>query len=768
MEEPLRRMLFRRCEMPRGSVAGLDGGRATPMLTRVHRTSYVALLALSLCLGVTLASCGGKRVASSPESAGGSTSTVHVDTTPAHAKTPFTPLRALGAGVDRMPRDSVDTLYAPESLKQILSSGWGALTYRLNSELKVEAWHWNPQGTWSDPAGEGYFTGSAAPGGEPIRHSLGYPLPRRGFTRNEGTEEHGFSRMTDGDPGSLWKSNPYLTRTFTGEDDTTYPQWVVVDLGSRTPVDTLRVDWGAPYARTYRVQYWTGEDAIHSPSRGEWRDFPGGVAKNEAGGTTTAKIAPSPMPARFLRLLLADSSGTCEARAARDPRNCVGYAIRELYVGTSGAGGADFHDLAHHAPDQSQTATFCSSVDPWHRPADVQPHDGDQSGLDLFYTSGATRGLPAMIPVAVLYGTPEDAAAEIAYVEKRGYPISYIELGEEADGQYMTPEHYAALYLQWAEAIHKVDKTLKLGGPAFTGVNEDIQAWPDARGNTSWFGRFVQYLKARGRLSDLAFMSFEHYPYEPCKYSWDDLYDEPRLISHIMQAWRDDGLPPEVPMFVTEVNIAWRANGPFVDTFGALWLADYVGAFMAAGGSGTFYFHYMPMPLARDCDGTGGAFTMFKTDARHRIQQPTSQYFASRLISQEWVQPGDGVHRVFPAASDLRDAKGRVVVTSYAVSRPDGQWSLLLVNKDPDLAHPVQIVFDGPESGRALSFTGPVTVTSFGAGQYTWHPSGDDGTAEPDGPAVVSEQRGGADARYVLPRASISVVRGKVDGSPGR
>jgi len=33
-----------------------------------------------------------------------------------------------------------------------------------------------------------------------------------------------------------------------------------------------------------------------------------------------------------------------------------------------------------------------------------------------------------MIPVTMLYGTPDDAAAQIAYIEKRGYPISYIEM----------------------------------------------------------------------------------------------------------------------------------------------------------------------------------------------------------------------------------------------------------------------------------------------------------------------------------------------------
>src|SRR3989454_12016377 len=82
------------------------------------------------------------------------------------------------------------------------------------------------------------------------------------------------------------------------------------------------------------------------------------------------------------------------------------------------------------------------------------------------------------------------------------------------------PEDYAALYLQWAAAIHKVDPKLRLGGPVFEGVNEDIRLWPDARGRTSWMGRFVDYLKVRGRLSDLAFVSFGHCPFEPCDITW--------------------------------------------------------------------------------------------------------------------------------------------------------------------------------------------------------------------------------------------------------
>jgi len=687
--------------------------------------------------------------------------TIRVDVTPGHHVNRFSPARALGAGIDRMPSGLVDAAYEPAVIDKVLAAGWGHVSYRLNTELHVEAWHWNPTGSWSDPAGRGYFTGSSAPG-EPIRHSYGYPLPHRGFTRNEGTEESGYSRLTDGDLHSYWKSNPYLTRGYTGEDDSPYPQWIVIDLATAQPVNAIRIAWAAPYARAYDVQYWTGLDAMKQPTQGEWRTFPTGAIAGATGGTATVVLSPSPMRVRFVRIMMRDSSRSCDSHGAGDPRNCVGYAVRELYLGTKMTR-RPFRDLLRHSPDQKQGATYCSSVDPWHDASDVN-RSGVQSGLDLFFKSGVTRRQPAMIPVAVAYDTPENAAAEIAYLEKRGYPISYVEMGEEPDGQYMTPEHYAALYLQFATAIHSIDPGLKLGGPAFTGQNEDILVWPDGHGSGSWLGRFLAYLKARGRLADFAFLSFEHYPYPPCAGGWDDLYDEPRLISHIMQVWRDDGLPKDVPMLVTEVNVSWQTEQRFVDVWGALWLADYIGAFLTAGGAESFFFHYLPEGLSRQCGKTWGTFGMLKADDKYRSFQPTSQYFAAQLLTQAWVQPGDAIHRMYPATSDVEDAAGHRLVTAYAVSRPDGTWSVLLVNKDGQNAHTVGVVFHDEAAGRDLSFSGEVEVARFGPVDYSWHADGANGHAAPDGPPSFARQKGGAPARYLLPRASLTVLTGRVAG----
>ena len=579
----------------------------------------------------------------------------------------FVPTQTFGAGIDRMNSTAVEKLFTQPAIDKVLSAGWQTVSYRQNTELHAEAWHWNPDGAWS--AGDrGYFVGRATPA-EPILHSYGYSLPHRGVTRNDGTDSTGFSRLTDGDPATYWKSNPYLTRPFTGEDDALHPQWVTIDLAGPHPVNAIRIEWAEPFARRYFVQYWTGEDPIKQPTRGTWVTFPGGTVIAASGGTATLRLSPSPVPVHVVRIWMTESSNTCGTHGAGDRRNCLGYAIDEISIGTQSAGG-EFYDLVRHTADQDQTATICSSIDPWHEPSDRGPTTSEQVGLDLFYTSGYTRGLPAMIPVSMLYGTPEDAAAQIAYLKARGYPISWIEMGEEPDGQYMLPEDYGALYLQFATALHRVDSSLKLGGPVFEGVNNDILVWPDASGKTSWLGRFLDYLRAHGRLADLTFMSFEHYPYDPGRIQWSHLYDEPTLISHILQVWRDDGLPPEVPMFITELNIAWASGESFVDVFGALWLADYVGAFLEAGGDGLYYFHYLPSGLHGGYNQSFGTFGMFTVDANYQIQQPTSQFFASQLITQEWAQPGSGAHRVFPAASDVVDGADHTLVTAYALSRP--------------------------------------------------------------------------------------------------
>jgi F5/8 type C domain len=717
--------------------------------TRLHSFALQCALAVAL-LGTAV----GQNSVGPPVQ---SVSMIHVDAT--HVLKKFDPDRALGTSIDILSPNELDKVYTEPILKESLSAGWGPITYRQNTELSGAAWHWNPSGTWSDAVHHsGYFTGSSEPG-EFIRHSYGYPLPHRGNTHGDGRSHSKYSRITDGDPNTYWKSNPYLTHAFTGEDDALHPQWVLIDLGAVERIDTLRIDWANPYAVSYEVQYWNSEkEPLNNPVAGMWVAFPRGIVSQGRGGTETVKLSSDLMAVRYLRIWMTKSSNTSETHD-NDPRSSAGYAIREVYVGTQSSDG-QFVDLVKHVPDQNQTAMFTSSTDPWHSASDFDLQTGDQTGFDLFYTSGITNHLPAMIPIAMLYGTPEDAAAEIAYVKKRGYPISYIELGEEPDGQKMLPEDYGALYLQFARAIHQVDPNLKLGGPVFEGSSEDIQAWPDARGRVSWLGRFLDYLREHGRLSDLSFVSFEHYPFVPCEITWSDLFREPELTKNVLKAWRADGVPPNVPLMITESNVSWELTQPMTDILSALWLADSVGSFLSSGGDAYYHSPIQPEPLRPGCRGWS-TYGNFVADLNLNIKAHTAQYYASRMINLEWLKHKTGEHGLYSATSDLSDQAGHILITAYPVSRPDGDWSLLLINKDQSNSHTVRIAFDGG-TGPAESFSGSITMITFGSDQYVWHSDGPNSHPDPENPPLTSTVNAGPQTIFTLPKASITVLRGKI------
>jgi hypothetical protein len=343
----------------------------------------------------------------------------------------------------------------------------------------------------------------------------------------------------------------------------------------------------------------------------------------------------------------------------------------------------------------------------------------------------------------------------------------------------MLPEDYAALYVQWATALHRLDPTLKLGGPSFQGVNKDIEVWPDASGRVSWTVRFLNYLKQHDRMKDLSFFSFEHYPYDPCRIPWSSLYDEPELIRHIIEVWHEDGVPTDMPMFVTEGNLSSAASETYQDIFSGIWLADYVGSLLDSGGKAVYYFHYLPLPMEPGCNSSPGTFGMFTVDASYKIQQPLAQFFIAQLINLEWAQPGSGDHQVYTAKSDIEDGAGRELVTAYALKRPDGEWALMIVNRDQESAHRVRIAFRGGAESSS-GFAGPVEIATFGSAQYKWNPpltrfmahaeeaakptivSYTNGTANPDGPILRSTQDSGKDSVYELSAASVVVIRGKV------
>ena len=115
---------------------------------------------------------------------------------------------------------------------------------------------------------------------------------------------------------------------------------------------------------------------------------------------------------------------------------------------------------------------------------------------------------------------------------------------------------------------------------------------------------------------------------------------------------------------------------------------------------------------------------------------------------------------MFPTTSKIEDSDGNQLVTSYAVHRPDGQWALLLVNRDENTPHTVRIAFDDKQHKKSETFVGPVSFTTFGSEQYVWKNDGENSHADPDGPPFATIVPDSRERTFTLPKASVTVLRG--------
>jgi hypothetical protein len=57
-------------------------------------------------------------------------------------------------------------------------------------------------------------------------------------------------------------------------------------------------------------------------------------------------------------------------------------------------------------------------------------------------------------------------------------------------------------------------------------------------------------------------------------------------------------------------------------------------------------------------------------DENSRVTSYTPQYLATQVITKEWVQPVDAIHKLFKVASDVKDKDGKALVIQRAWSCP--------------------------------------------------------------------------------------------------
>jgi hypothetical protein len=664
------------------------------------------------------------------------------------------PRKSLGGGVDGHERGECVQMLSDKNISEMLTAGLGPLTYRLRTELAGEVWHWNPRGSWSDEARQsGYWTSSSSIS-TPITFSYGYRLPRRGNTIDQANDD-GYSRISDGAENSFWKSNPYLDPYFTRESDGAHPQWIVIDLGGVRPVNSIRIQWGAPYARQFQVEYWTGNDPmhLHIDRNDEWRAFPQGVVSDSSGGDLTIRLSSNPTPVQFVRVQMSRSSGA-NISSSTDVREHLGFAVREISIGRTNDDG-HFEDYIVHNPERHhQTIVYVSSTDPWHRAEDID-YKTEQAGLDFILQSKLTNHLPVLVPVGVLYNTPDNAVAEIRYLLARKYSLQGIELGEEPDGQWASPEDFAALYVATARRLRTLSSQLKLGGPSLQNFDGRLLTWPDKSGNRFWMNRFLRALRASA--SPFDFFSFEYYPFDDvCGDAAPQLLEIPQRLRAMLSSLRDDGVPPDIPWLMTEFGYSVFAGRHEVDIEGALFHADTVGTFLTSGGGKAYLYGYEPGYLADELKCSWGNLMMLQIAPTTEKLNRVSIYHSARLMADGWMQPIDGTHEVYPVTIE----PGNSALTVYAVRRPDKQWSLLAVNKDPKRSAELGIQFTSSSGTSVDRFIGKIDIAQFSRQQYCWQDDAENGRPTLSNPPAHTQRA--ASEYYELPPYSVSVLRGHI------
>ncbi|MGA7327254.1 MAG: discoidin domain-containing protein [Rhodomicrobium sp.] len=678
----------------------------------------------------------------------------------AHPAAKVVPSEAIGAAIDGQQKGESSLIYNPGSLKEISSIPFHRLAYRLRTELGGEVWHWNPEGSWSDEANhQGYWTSSGKPG-KPILVSYGYRLPRRGNTHDQANHD-GYSRISDGDEQSFWKSNPYLDAHFTGIDNALNPQWVLINFEKKVNIQALRILWSEPFATDYEAEYWEGEPAevYKDMLNGRWRTFPNGKITGGRGGDELLRLSSTPIRTPYLRILLKKGSMTAPA-GSTDIRDRLGFAIRELYAGGLSAKGEIIDRVVHAADGKSQTKLLTSSADPWHRASDIDEKI-EQPGVDLLMQSGLTHGKPVLMPAGLLYDTPQNAASEVRYMKQRVYDVRQIELGEEPDGQYVSPEHYGELFVQFADAIHREDASVVLGGPGFQSEVDGWNSIPDHAGDRSWMKRFLAYLRERNRSGDFGFFSFEWYPFDDlCEDEPSaQLVEHPALIRQTLRRLAEDGVPRNIPWIITEYGYSSYAGQREVELPAALLNAEILAQYLMAGISALYLYGIEPndpIQEVRACQSWGNLMTLQKgPDGNAKWRLPT--YYGASLTGGEWLGPPDGVHTLYPVRVAGRGASDPSIA-AYAVYRPDEQWALLVLNKSAGRGSDAEISFDNGKSSH--EWLGPTEVLQYSDRQYNWVPAREDGhpgLSEPPSKTLTAKD---VPLRLNLPPMSITVVRG--------
>lgn len=240
-------------------------------------------------------------------------------------------------------------------------------------------------------------------------------------------------------------------------------------------------------------------------------------------------------------------------------------------------------------------------------------------------------------------------------------------------------------------------------------------------------------------------MSFEWYPFDDvCSPTGPQVGTSADLMRRAIASFSADGLDPKLPLVVSEYGFSPYATAAEDDLDGAIVNVDGVGTMLSLGGAAAYFYGYEPDRVEGEMSCSKGNNMMLLMMPDRTVRR-TATFYATQMMTKEWLQSGGG-HRLI--ASTSSSAK----IGVYAVRRPDGRISVMLLNRDPVRSATLSVKVDGSTAQESA-----LDELQFSHEQYKW----DAALGMPvkdDPPAVSTTNLSGP---ITLPPYSITVLRTK-------
>jgi len=592
-----------------------------------------------------------------------------------------------------------------------------------NGSLSNE-YHWNGAGSYDSESVWHPDPAQVEPG------FLGNTVYRGTTKSNYGSVFH--SRLTDGVDTTCWWSDPLA-----GAD-----AWVVLDLGSTLPVDSVQIVWGA--LRPDSVAVGSVETSGWSAYRSNDASFASKARARVTDSVTTVRLDSGAV--KFLALLP------------------IGIGGRGVQIGEVRAWSGGVLATSNVADQATQTHAWAMSTHPGNKRSTGYDGSGTPSWTFAKFMDYLSKipGSEPLICVNYGTGTVEEAAAWVKYANiDRSMGVKMWQVGNEIDGDWeeggpVDARQYARKFLAYARAMKAVDPTILVLGPTLSTMDFQGSA-SGALNGTTWTEEFLRIVGEAESTDGKRYLDgfdFHAYPYYTTgKPSASAMLAAMRklkpnldtLAAMMGRRLQDPGSRlislSEFNASVVMMDLTMRPEnstgmammlGQLIEKFGGQAMSIVWESYGANGGNPD-----------GSTGGTYGNLSLFvppRSDAGSSIDlAPNSPFWGNWMVSKVWA-----IDSAKPLATTV---SGGSQLESHALT--DGvDTSYLFVNM---LAtNCTTQVVKTPARGW---------IYSFSSGQYTWNGTTSDAYASPNSGPSSRPVPASWDGKVVVPPFGMVVVR---------